>query len=108
MIRFIKEFNESEKLGPKNYATWKVRVNTIVDMCNLRERIDEGSTADTEEKKQKEGFIRYLILQNVKDDALMEIQCLETAKAMWDHLGKVYQNIPLICSSKTTRIRKNS
>jgi len=96
MSRFVKEFNDAEKLGSKNYATWKVRVNTIVDMCGLRERIQTGSTADTEEKQRNEGYMKYLILQNVKDDALVEIQALETAKEMWDHLEQSHQSNSLL------------
>jgi hypothetical protein len=94
--RFIREYNDAEKLRDGKWKTWRRKTENIIAMCGLKDRFATENAPITTKEIEQESFAQYLILQNVKESAQRELEDCNTAKQMWQKLETVYAKNDLV------------
>lgn len=86
-FKFIKEFNEADKLNDKNWIDWVDHIEGMFKMCKVYERFSKDAIVSKIDQ-EKEDIALYLLKNNVTAPQRQLIRKCSTAKEAFDTLQK--------------------
>jgi hypothetical protein len=85
--RYIKNFSDEDKLNEENWIDWSDQMDTMLDMCNVKERLSTDAILDASDR-EKEKIALYLIKNNITKEQRTYVRQCKSAMEMYQTLQR--------------------